>query len=407
MRTFSDIVSNGNRVAVKELRHPQDVSNFYRLIHKLTQIQGYPDIYIDMSQTGTIFPNAATPFCAALDFYKAQGVDVVIEERADFVTQTHVCDPISAEDASSTDLHIPLNKVWKFESSHGVYALTKQLTESIFTGLQCESGVIESFEWCVNEIMDNVLQHSQSPHGYIMAQIHRASNKIAICIADLGIGLYNSLQSYSNPPLNYIDAITLAIREGVTRDKEVGQGNGMWGLSSIVADNDGALTITSGRASLFYRDSETRCFGKLPQLSEDNPGTIVDFQLNTNSPVDMSKALKYSHINLRLESFETQSGTYKISISENTHGTGTRKSAEMLRTKVINIMAETGQGIEVDFAGVGMISSSFADEFIAKLVVSIGFVNFTRLVKLSGMTDSISGIVEKAIGQRMAQSFSV
>jgi hypothetical protein len=78
--------------------------------------------------------------------------------------------------------------------------------------------------------MDNVLQHSNQPFGYVMGQIHQTSKHIAFCIFDPGIGIFNTLKGSVHAPRSHLDAITLAIKEGVTRDKAVGQGNGMWGF---------------------------------------------------------------------------------------------------------------------------------------------------------------------------------
>lgn len=53
-----------------------------------------------------------------------------------------------------------------------------------------------------------------------------------------------------------------------------------------------------------------------------------------------------------------------------------------------------------------MISSSFADEFIGKLLVELGFFRFTKTIFLTNVSKSIESIINRSVSQRMAQLFS-
>ena len=83
--------------------------------------------------------------------------------------------------------------------------------------------MLDSIEWALNEVMDNVIQHSNSSHGYVMGQLHTNRKYIAFTVFDTGQGIYNSLRQSEHAPRNSIDAITLAIKEEVTRDKKIGK----------------------------------------------------------------------------------------------------------------------------------------------------------------------------------------
>ena len=109
-----------------------------------------------------------------------------------------------------------------------VQALVDAYLDAVSRSTVCQQGVIQGLEWCLNEVMDNVLQHSDAPYGYVMGQIHRTSQHMAVCIYDFGQGILNSLRTSEHAPNNAVDAITLALKEGITRDKNIGQGNGMW-----------------------------------------------------------------------------------------------------------------------------------------------------------------------------------
>lgn len=98
--------------------------------------------------------------------------------------------------------------------------------------------------------MDNVLQHSCVGCGYIMGQIHPSTKILIFYIFDYGTGIYNSLNSSSeHHPQTPIDAITMALQEKVTRDTNVGQGNGLWGLSQLITRSNGILRVSSGGAT--------------------------------------------------------------------------------------------------------------------------------------------------------------
>jgi hypothetical protein len=77
-------------------------------------------------------------------------------------------------------------------------------------------------------------------------------------------------------------------------------------------------------------------------------------------------------------------------------------SGKPVQTKLLNLLKMTSSGtILVDFAGVPLLSSSFADEAFGKLFLSVGPVKFMQKVRLHNMIDTVEGLVNKAIAQRM------
>ena len=67
---------------------------------------------------------------------------------------------------------------------------------------------------------------------------------------------------------------------------------------------------------------------------------------------------------------------------------------------------ESSYRIVIDFHGVSVVSSSFADELIGKLVVKLGFTGFTQRIQLVGMNDFIAPVVDRSVAQRIAELFS-
>jgi hypothetical protein len=396
--------SQGNRIVFHSLNHPKDVSSFYYAMYNIVDRQGYQDVVLDFSRAEPVYPNACVPVVAAIDYYKSLGVDVVCDGATRFVENSCIISPITANKDVLSKTADPVSKLWRFEGIDGVHTLTSMYVDSLSERIVCSRGVMEGFEWCLNEVMDNVLQHSVVQCGYVMVQVHIGNESVAACVSDAGIGIYNSLKDSTYKPRTHTDAITLAIREGVTRDTKVGQGNGLWGLTQIVSENKGRIRITSGSGSIFHDGGAVETFKGLPYLSVDNYGTTVDFQMITSSEIDMSKSLQYNHVNLRVEAYEARDGVYDFKVKNESHGTGTRRAAIMVRNRIENLLKEVTGKIRLDFEGVGVISSSYADELVGKLIVKYGFYNFQKLFELENMNDFVQGILQRSIAQRLGES---
>ena len=59
--------------------------------------------------------------------------------------------------------------------------------------------------------------------------------------------------------------------------------------------------------------------------------------------------------------------------------------------------------IHVDFDGISVISSSFADEFLGKLFVRIGALRFMTAIQLRGVSPTVRSVLDRAILQRVQQ----
>ena len=87
-------------------------------------------------------------------------------------------------------------------------------------------------------------------------------------------------------------------------------------------------------------------------------------------------------------------------------GVGTRKSGEKIRNELINVYKQSGNNITLDFANINIISSSFADELMGKLVTEFGFYGFNNIFKLKNMNSNVQSIVQRSVAQRMMESFN-
>jgi hypothetical protein len=114
----------------------------------------------------------------------------------------------------------------------------------------------------------------------------------------------------------------------------------------------------------------------------------------------------YEPVNLKLESLEDNVGNIIVDLHSKESGVGTRKSGEKIRIELINIYNQSSKNITLNFANIKIISSSFADELIGKLVSEFGFYGFNNIFKLKNMNTNVQSIVQRSVAQRMMESFN-
>ncbi len=268
--------------------------------------------------------------------------------------------------------------------------------------------MLTGIEWCLYEVMDNVLQHSEAGNGFFMGQYVAKSGYLSLCVYDSGIGIFNSLLGTKHAPASPLDALTKALQERVTRDDSIGQGNGMWGLSEIVRTNGGRYRISSQGATVSMMNGDV-CYqsGGGFYYGRDGLGTtLVDFQIDCSRRIDVARALNHNPTKMWLEDLEDDGGSeYVIKIAEQSEGTGTRRAAERVRHLATNVAREGGKRLLLDFDSVGTVSSSYADELVGKLVVETGFLAFISRFRLSGVSPLNQQVINRSVQQRMAQEY--
>ncbi|MBA4852004.1 STAS-like domain-containing protein [Emticicia sp. BO119] len=400
-----------NKVIFDTLDHPVVVNSFIENIKKGINA-GYRDFILDFSKIHPIFPNASVPISGLIQYYKNTGVVFSYIDNSDnIISSTQFFDPIEPQDGSQLKLKNTLNKIWKFSNHESVFWLVNSFLEELRRSDIFEEGVLVGIEWCVNEIMDNVLNHSSQSIGFIMGQIHKSKKHIAFTVFDYGQGIYNSLKDSTYAPRHPLDAITLSVKEGVSRDKKNFQGNGIFGLHQIVKFNEGRLSITSNSAAYILKKDIAKSFKNVPTISREVGCTTIDFQLDYGNKISISDALKfgeknYEIQNILLESLENEYNQIHYKINERVTGSGTRPSGLRTRNDILNIIKETKKVIVLDFDEIVLITSSFADEVIGKLLIELGFYGFNNIIRLRNMNSTVQNIVQRSVSQRMAQSLN-
>ena len=71
--------------------------------------------------------------------------------------------------------------------------------------------------------------------------------------------------------------------------------------------------------------------------------------------------------------------------------------------KTLNYLNAIPFHIILDFDGIPIVSSSFADEFIGKLVKNMGFAQFSELVRIVNAEPNVKLLINEAVEQRLRE----
>lgn len=127
----------------------------------------------------------------------------------------------------------------------------------------------------VQEIAQNVVDHSRSRGGYIALQQFPKSNEVTFAVADAGIGLRRALCT-AHTVRDDSHAIALAVLRNITSSGKEGRGIGLHNFVRHTR-RSGRVQLWSGRSSGSFTQGRT-----VPRLTEHNSsfrGTVAQARL--------------------------------------------------------------------------------------------------------------------------------
>jgi hypothetical protein len=418
-KTYQNVVVNKNKVTIYKMENQFCVSDFIRAMQKALRYIKRASVDDDSIEINClcarehIFPDACVPISALIQEYRKihnVKIDVMVKNNQ-YLEQCHFESPLNLTADEIKKTHNPLNKIFMYEANDKgcpqAAAINQAFVDKLSKTTLCEEGVLKGMIWCVYEVMDNVILHSKSSRGYVMAQYHKKANRIAICAYDCGIGIKESLIAGGVNANDELEAINLAVQEGVGDGQ--GQGNGLFGLAQIVKENGGRLAISTGNSTLMFSNSNNeKSWSNNPIVDDCHKSTTVDFQLELSNKTDIKKALKsigeIDDFDIRIENMvQEQNDLINYKVLEYAEDLGTRQSGKALKTDVLNIIRRKGKPIIIDFSDILIVGSSFIDEFIAKMYVELGSVKFSQLISIKNMNDELLHLCNRAIAMRVNQ----
>jgi anti-sigma regulatory factor (Ser/Thr protein kinase) len=260
-------------------------------LHRVTETEGHRRAVLDMSVLQRVFPNGMVPLVVLLEKTRKSGIELEIvlpdEDacRRNMVNLNYAAYLCPDQDFEVGDRPSALHR---FDGDESLNELINQQIHQILGQATFAEGVLQSFEWALNEIAGNVLVHSHADHGWIQVQVHPTTHHMAIAVADGGSGIPTEIRKVFPEQSLDEDAIAHALKEGITSRPDFGQGKGLTGTLQIVKINKGGkLAIHSLKGRVEWVNDRMEIKGDFPPF----PGTFVDIQLNTAEPIEIEKAL--------------------------------------------------------------------------------------------------------------------
>jgi len=361
------------------------------------------------------------PLLAHVDALRRENVDVTVElpAKADLerlfrnTNWAHFLEPARFQQSDTVhDRHLAAQR---FRDSAQQQDLVNAFMDVVMRSMTLDRPVIAGLEWSINEITDNVLNHAECEEGGIVqVSTFGDAGKVAFGVADSGRGILASL-SEGHPTLQTdAQAIDEAMKAGITRNPEAGQGNGIAGTLRIATMSKGRFEITSGLAQIVVRTRPEAGSpdSKVYERKERQRfhGTVVYAELGLDAHLRLGEALGFGGegqepVDIVEMLYETEAGDATLlRLREESTGFGSRLAGRQLRNKCLNLLnAEATKPLVLDWTGVALVSSSFADELVGKLFATLGPLAFSARVRNLGMEATVRGLVDMAIMQRVAQ----
>ena len=381
-------------------------------LHLLAEKQKAKDIILDFSNSRHVLESGMLPLIPILNRHVARRnvkFQLILPKDEKVASQfrkcnwAHLIDPLHYEcDEDATITHCP---ALRFRNSDEQAKAVNKILKVILTSTGISRDVLKAIEWSLNEITDNVLNHAKAGAGYVQATWFRENNIMEFVVADAGIGIPASLREN-----NHAIALERAIQEGVTRNKQTNQGNGLYGSYRIASIGKGQFSIQSHYGHLYLRQNgDVRIMPtKIPYI-----GTTVRWNIRTDVEGLLAKALvfkgqphepAFDFIDRISKEGEE---SVEVILKEMFPSLGSRDAGSTVHQYLRNLLVmDTGISISVNFRDINIISSSFADEVFGKLFVEFGPMSFMKRVQLVEAEPDILRLIDRAIIQRSAQSGS-
>ena len=128
--------------------------------------------------------------------------------------------------------------------------------------------------------------------------------------------------------------------------------------------------------------------------------TVASLDFGATRAVDSIEVLGYEPVVPERERYE-EGEEIVLSVAEQSRGTATRTAARQFRNMVESLHNQSGHmPVRIDFAGVPIISLSYADELVGQLASDLGPAAFMRSVRLENANPTVQRLLDRAIDLR-------
>lgn len=212
----------------------------------------------------------------------------------------HIPPPRAIEEHEEAGRFVPLTQIRTSQD-------LKDTITNLIPLLHAAQAVSDPIRYVISELGRNVLEHSSSPvGGFVCAQYFRDKKRIAIGIADAGIGIFKAMSTYHKPTTEQ-HALQLALTPGISGatprigGNETNAGAGLFFIRSIAKTSGNFFFIYSGstsykllrrqrRRNILYADP----FKETHRVNNNLPywqGTAIGIDINVDETREFSGLL--------------------------------------------------------------------------------------------------------------------
>ena len=330
-------------------------------------------------------------------FYFVPPDDDVLRRLFENANWSHFINPDTHPVSEHEGGHVP---ALQYGESETELVILDRVMDLILESLQPDRQTLKAVEWSLWEIMDNVSSHAESTvGGFVQATAFKQGNQVEFVVADGGMGIPRSMGI-----ADHKRAVEERINEGVTRDRTRNAGNGLFGSFRVAAlSNGGQFDLHSLNGHL-YTEPDGNVVTRFEQIPYT--GTSVRCRIGLNDEFLLDKALRFAGksydpgFDVVERRYETDEGNTVVNIKEESHGdVGSRRSGIRVRSKIENLLSMR-RSLVLDLAGIGVVSSSFADEVFGRLFYELGPRSFMTRIELRNVDQTVEGLIDRAILQR-------
>lgn len=185
----------------------------------------------------------------------------------------------------TTKTYIPIIDFAAGRNSDAKEAVSSIIENIIIQQLSIQTNVANGLKYMIDEILDNITEHSESDRGYIFAQAYPNKGFLDVCIADRGVSLLGSYKKLlDNEISSDIEAIKAANRGLSSKNLPDAENRGFGIRTSkqmLIQGLGGQYLMISG-SSLYIKTLNLDSFYSMPHGLRWN-GTIVALRIPYHS----------------------------------------------------------------------------------------------------------------------------
>lgn len=315
-----------------ELPNSAFLNNFGGFVRKFSPSEAEPDLHVSMHDKWiVVHPAALAMVACACQLARSQGKNtrgtVPAIDPVRYLMRMGLFDYLDLEPPLEVTGHEEAGRFVPLTNIRTSGELGSALADLIPL-LHAPPSVADPIRYVFSEMVRNVLEHAGSPVGaFVCAQYYKKSNRIAVGIADAGIGILRSMRR-SHATATSGEAILQALRPGITGathrigGNERNAGAGLFFTKSIAALARQYFVVYSGDAMFKLLPGPQ---GRTPTLNSDPTrdhhrvetdlptwsGTVIGIDMSVEEGVEFADLLSQIREAYKIDVKESKKQFYK------------------------------------------------------------------------------------------------